>query len=429
MADRMRNRDETRATAAQTKRPRVIALALIGAISFWPTLSNAAEFPDRMPSREEMWQIILDQQQQIEALEKRQRALEGQQAETDQKVEATGDLVEQVSVARATGSGGGWWERTQLGGYGELHYNGGDTDDVDFHRFVLFASHQFNDRIRMFSELELEHAFSGTGIGEVELEQAFIEYDINDETRARTGLFLLPLGILNETHEPPTFFGVERNPVEKNIIPTTWWEAGLGVTGQMGAGLSYDLALHSGLEVPIAGSKAFLVRSGRQKVAKATAKDPAVTARLKWTGLPGIELAASGQWQRDITQGALNAEAFLFETHANIHRGPFGLRALYARWDIDGPIVELIGRDKQYGWYVEPSYRFETNIGEMGLFTRFSQWDNEAGNGLSSQFQQIVMGLNFWPHPDVVLKVDYELQRNAAKSDDNLLNLGVGFQF
>ena len=125
-----------------------------------------------------------------------------------------------------------WFNNTTIGGYGELHYQnrsvegGSHKEEVDFHRFVLFFGHEFTDNLRFFSELELEHSFikdtdDGSSGGEVELEQAYLEYDFNQSASAKAGLFLMPVGIINETHEPNTFYGVERNEVEKNIIPTT----------------------------------------------------------------------------------------------------------------------------------------------------------------------------------------------------------------
>ena len=98
-------------------------------------------------------------------------------------------------------------------------------NQIDFHRWVLFLNHRFNDSITLYSELELEHSLSGDGKnGEVELEQAYLDFAFGKGLHAKAGLFLLPVGILNETHEPNTFFGVERNPIEKEMIPTTWWE-------------------------------------------------------------------------------------------------------------------------------------------------------------------------------------------------------------
>ena len=72
------------------------------------------------------------------------------------------------------------------------------------------------------------------------------------------------------------------------------------------------------------------------------ADEPAVTGRLKYTGVPGLELAGALQYQSDITQesGDDAEEAVLAEAHAVVSRGPFALRALYARWDIEGDAVE-----------------------------------------------------------------------------------------
>ncbi|MGH8245421.1 MAG: porin, partial [Gammaproteobacteria bacterium] len=373
---------------------------------------GAALAQDQQPSPEEMWRIIQQQQQEIESLKSRQ-------SETDEKVEAAGERIEEVAAKEPAGGGmvEGWWNRTSVGGYGEMHYNGGSRDEIDFHRFVLFFGHQFSDRIRFFSELELEHSLAGDSEpGEVELEQAFVEFDISDRIQARAGLFLLPVGILNETHEPPTFFGVERNIVETNIIPTTWWEGGVGGRAVLGRGFSADLAVHSGLSVD---TTTFLIRGGRQKVAEAPAEDPAITGRIKWTGMPGVELAFSAQYQDDLTQGVLDIDATLLETHANIRRGPWSLRALYARWDLGGDQPRAVGRDEQYGWYVEPGYIFTTGKGEVGVFARYSEADNTVGDSTDSKLRQTDVGLNYWPHPQVVLKADYQFQSVPAGMVDD----------
>ncbi|MBL4783751.1 MAG: porin [Porticoccaceae bacterium] len=329
-----------------------------------------------------------------------------------------------------------WADKTSIGGYGELHYNnlsgkGGasDKDEIDFHRFVLFFGHEFNEDVRFFSELELEHSISGDGkAGEVELEQAYIDFDLNEQHTARAGLFLLPVGIINETHEPPTFYGTERNPIEKNIIPATWWAAGAGLHGELGAGFSYDAYVHSGLAVP----DSFSIRSGRQKVSKAAANDPAVTARLKYTGIPGVELAVTTQHQQDMGQGLVTGldSGNLIETHAIWNTGPFGIKALYAMWDIDGSAVKAAGADKQEGFYIEPSYRISD---KFGVFARFNQWDNKAGSNSGaakdSEKEQWDVGINYWPHEDVVIKADYQYQNNDNDADQNGLNVGLGYQF
>ena len=217
-------------------------------------LASTAMAQNATPTLEEMWSIIQQQQAQIAALqaelaETREGvdATNEKVAESEARIEATGDFVESLAVADMGGS------KTSISGYGELHYNNiradsGDQQEIDFHRFVLFFGHDFTDRIRFFSEFELEHSLAGDGEpGEVELEQAYVEYNLGNETHAKTGLFLVPVGIINETHEPPTFYGVERNDVESIIIPSTWWEAGAGIRGNLAGGFSWDAAFHSGL--------------------------------------------------------------------------------------------------------------------------------------------------------------------------------------
>ena len=403
------------------QRPVVVCLSGLAAGLFTSGLAFAQ---DREPSPEEMWGIIQQQQREIEGLKARQSA-------TDEKVEATADRIEEVTVKEpAGGMVEGWWNKTSIGGYGEMHYNGGDQDQIDFHRFVLFFGHQFTDRIRFFSELEVEHSLVGESKpGEVELEQAYLEFSLTDRIQSKVGLFLLPVGILNETHEPPTFFGVERNIVETNVIPTTWWEGGVGAHADLGAGFSTDVAVHSGLKVATTGSSAFLPRGGRQKVANAVAEDPAVTGRIKWTRIPGVELAVTAQYQDDLTQGQ-DVDAVLLETHASIRRGPWWLRALYARWELGGDLPKAVGRDEQYGWYVEPGYIFGTAKGDVGVFARYSQVDNTAGDTTDSKIKQTDVGLSYWPHPQVVLKADYQfVDVPAGQIGDDRINLGVGFMF
>ncbi|PCH83103.1 MAG: porin [Piscirickettsiaceae bacterium] len=382
-----------------------------------------------------------DLAKRLDTLESQNKQLLQENTNLRASVKATdkkADAAVAASEAIADSAGGiqklaAFADKTTIGGYGELHYNnlsgkGGasDKDEIDFHRFVLFFGHEFNDDIRFFSELEVEHSIAGDGKnGEVELEQAYIDFDLNDQHTARAGLFLLPVGIINETHEPPTFYGTERNPIEKNIIPATWWAAGAGLHGQLGEGFSYDAYVHSGLAVP----SSFKIRSGRQKVSKAKANDLAATGRLKYTGIPGLELAISAQYQQNMGQGLVAGldDGNLIETHAIWSTGPFTLKALYARWDIDGTAIEAAGADKQKGFYLEPSYKVSE---KLGLFARFNQWDNKAGSNASdSEKEQWDIGVNYWPHEDVVIKADYQYQNNDDGKDQNGLNIGLGYQF
>lgn len=326
-----------------------------------------------------------------------------------------------------------------VGGYGELHYNnldnnnptGTDKNQVDFHRFVLMFQHDFNERIRFFSELELEHTLvedtaDGSNSGAIELEQGYIEFDFSNTQSTRAGLFLIPVGIINETHEPTTFYGVERNPVENKIIPTTWREAGASYNQYFENAVSFDVAIHSGLNVSTTN---YAIRGGRQQVSNATANDLAYTARLKWTGINGLELASTLQYQADVTQGTDPGAgaATLIEAHAIWQTGPVTLRALYATWDLDGSGPASVGANKQRGWYAEPSYKINK---QWGVFARYSEWDNTAASATDSKTTQSDVGFNYWPHEHVVLKFDYQDQSTPANTNEyDGFNLGVGYQF
>src|SRR6187549_3191956 len=85
---------------------------------------------------------------------------------------------------------------TAISGYMDFHFNKREFEDgrLDFHRFVLLITHRFSDRIRFVSELELEHALV-EGLepaGELELEQAYVDFLLSRRFNVRTGIMLMP---------------------------------------------------------------------------------------------------------------------------------------------------------------------------------------------------------------------------------------------
>lgn len=344
-----------------------------------------------------------------------------------------------VAAAEQPGATGSAFGNTTLGGYGEAYFKriDGEKDEFDAYRLVLFVGHTFNDKVRFSSELEIEHAYvkdntSGTATsGYVALEQLFLEYQYLPKHRVAAGQLLVPVGILNETHEPDTFYGTFRAPVEREIIPSTWFETGLMASGEIISGLSYDAMLSSGLKND--GSKA--IKEGRQRGSKADGSDLAYTARIKYTGISGFEWGATWHHQTDMSQGSpkvanQNLDADLLETHIAVKKDIFGLRALYAKWDVNK--AALVAADTKYaeqeGWYIEPSIKVLPNL---GIFARYSEWDNTAADSVSSNWQEASLGLSFWLDERAVVKAD--LQRrddpDGSKIDKNGFNVGIGFSF
>jgi hypothetical protein len=416
----------------------------------------AQEVPQELPSQSEMWQIIQAQQQQIEALSAMVRANQtevsttrtelasakteaasakaeastalAQLKTTQQQVEATSVAVEEFG--ESSFGAPGWWEKTSVGGYGELHanFNNGADNKIDFHRFVLFFNHEYNDWITLYSELELEHSIAGEGQGgEVELEQAFVRMDWTEQFSTDAGVFLMPVGILNETHEPNTFYGVERNNVEKYILPSTWWEGGIKGSYRTENGFTFDGTISSGLDVTDG-----YIRGGRQKVSKATNDEAALAARVKYTGIAGLEVAASVFYQDDLDQSTdADYSGLLSTVHAVYSKGGFSMRALYSRWDLDGDIDS--NAEEQYGYYIEPSYRWELSekYGDLGVYARFSDYEYFDGKLYKNKIYEV--GVNYWPTDNVVFKLDYQDTNDADQYQkdgiDSIVNLGVGYQF
>ena len=414
-----------------------ITVLFMASLSAQPSRANT-------PTLEELWALVQAQQAEINALkaqvetqqlELSERAAEVAEVKTENEaqsmqLEATLDYLETSPLAQAAPA-------VSIGGYGELHYNNLDSgNEIDYHRFVLYFGHAFTENLSFYSELELEHALAGEGApGEIELEQAFVQWDFSPSHRIRAGMMLVPVGFLNETHEPDTFYGVERNSIEKNVIPTTWWEAGASLSGEVTSTLKYDFMLHSGLALDLdhpSAKKQTNIRSARQKVSEATAEALAYSGRLEWQPNASLKIGGTVQYQADLTQGAgaggaKDIDGLLIESHIEAFAGPFSLRALYARWDLDDAIAVInAGSEKQLGWYVEPRYRISDRL---GLFARYGEFDLQAGqNAMDSQNETIDVGLNYWIHETVVIKADIQRYRFAGETNRGF-NIGVGYSF
>ena len=368
-----------------------------------------------------------------ESLEDLRAELAKQKAQIAAQQSQLEALATAVENQKATASN----SATTVGFYGEVHYNSFKEPDpaigknnVHAHRAVILLSHAFNDNLRFYSEIEFEGAADSSEI-ETELEQLFIDWRVHPKLALNIGQFLLPVGLLNESHEPNVFYGVERNPVEEKIIPATWWEKGVMVRAVPAEGLAVDLAVHNGLrgDINTLGGADGL-REFRQEFGGSRAEDLAYTLRVKYQVINGLELAASFQQQENITQShdlvvGGKASAQLMTAHVDCHWQGFGLRVLGAQWDIDNAVAKATGADKLSGFYVEPSWKVTDKI---GVFARYNQWNTAANQVGKSDDEQLNVGVNYWIDPRVVLKADIQNTNQKNKAGDGF-NLGVGLSF
>ena len=357
-------------------------------------------------------------------------------------------------------SGGrlGAQERTTVGGYGEVHYTNATGPNTPgratLRRFVVYLAHGFNDRLSFRSELEVEDARVEPGgtAGELEIEQAFLDYRLADWLTLRTGLVLVPVGIINETHEPPTFNGVARPGFDNDVLPTTWREIGVGAVGTIpgGSGLSYRVYLVNGLRAQgfAAGQG---IREGRQEGQDATFANPSLTGRLEWAR-PGLKLGGSfwygGSAGADsaLGSGSFDAPVALVSADARYDVGAASFRAVVANISlrdaraIDARYGTAVG-SRIAGGYVEGAYNLlhalaPASSQKLNAFARHERYDTQADvpagvtRDASLARRITTLGLTYKPTWNTAFKGDYQLIRNAGGvGEHEVLSLGVGYQF
>jgi hypothetical protein len=347
-----------------------------------------------------------------------------------------------------------------IGGYGEMLYQNfsseredgapsGRIDEIDFLRAIVYVGYKFNDRILVNSEIEFEHASTGGG-GEASVEFAYVDFSLRPEIGIRGGLLLVPVGFINELHEPPIFYGARRPEVEQAIIPTTWRENGAGVFGSAGL---FEYRAYAVAGLASSGFTSAGIRGGRQKGARSKAADFAFTGRLDLAGIPDLLLGASF-FTGDSGQGAtvggqsVGGRVSLFDLHAQYRRRGLYFRGLYVKGSIaDAALIDAqngltgdrsVGED-QFGWYLEAAYDLMTLAprGDWAVapYLRFERLDPQedvppgfAKNPATNR-SVLTVGLDVKPISRVVVKADYQWIANDAFTGVDQFNLALGFLF
>ena len=375
----------------------------------------------------------------------------GGQAPAGRAQAATTSVASAAPVAAPQGP------TTVIGGYGEINYNRPlkrtQNSQLDMRRFVIGLQHRIDDRTKIVSELEVEHAVSSASDpGEVEVEQAYIERQLSPTLAARGGLFLMPVGLLNENHEPTAYYGVERNFVETAIIPTTWREAGAQLVATLDNGLTLQGGLVTSFDITkwdatSAEGRESPLGSIHQEAALAKARNVAVFGAANWRGVPGLLVGASvfsggaSQGQADYARARIT----LADLHARWTPGKWDLSALYARGGISNTAalnLPLVGSatliPKNFsGGYVQAAYKlWSSGDYQLSPFVRYERFNTASsyaylGSGITPDPDKAesvaTIGANLWITPTIVLKADY--QRFKINTLANRVNLGLGWSF
>lgn len=358
-----------------------------------------------------------------------------------------------------------------IGGYGEILYENfsaeredgspsGATDQLDALRAIVYVGYKFSDRILFNSEVEFEHATTSDGVGEVSVEFAYLDYFLTDDIGLRGGLLLLPMGILNEIHEPPTFLGTERPVTEQAILPSTWRENGIGLFGRA-RGLDFRAYLVNGLDAVGGGSSAASgfgasgLRGGRQKGGKAVAEDLAGVVRLDYTGTLGlmvgtsVYIGESGQNAPSPLEAGetIGARTLIWEGHAQYRAHGLDLRGLFALADVDD-VAELnrarglegsasIG-ERLLGGYVQVGYDVLHRTRTTHQLLPYLRWErldtqDEVPEGFGADPANdrtiVSIGAAWKPIPGFILKSDYQIHENGADTAVDQFNVALGYLF
>ena len=314
-------------------------------------------------------------------------------------------------------------DKVSFGGYGKMDYtnyidNDGKTNTLDIYRFILYVGYQFSDNIKLVSELEWEHGGREKTGGYGIVEQAYLDFKVNEALNFKVGHVLVPVGMVNLYHEPTAFYTVARPETEKYIIPSTWHENGVMVHGQM-AGFSYQAGVLAGLNATKKdGSTVSNIRSMRQNGQKSKAEDFGFVGRLDYRA--AMFNVGGSYYTGDAGQGVAGVEVTttVAEIHAGFNYAGFNIKGIYAINEIDG---NQGTNTEGAGYYAMAGYT-------IGDFTPFAQYEAYSTDTTKDDIKITTLGVNYNPTPNVVLKADYVLRDNRG-TDDNRFELGMGYNF
>jgi len=346
-----------------------------------------------------------------------------------------------------------------LGGYGEAYYKsyvddkGSSKNTGDYTRFIIYAGYKFSKNIIMNAEIEYEHGTTGSNFqgkrGSVSLEFGYLDFLLSKYANLRAGIMLVPMGFINEMHESPLFHGNIRPDVERNIIPTTWREMGIGLYGNLTPKLQYKLYLLNGLNAKKFGNGQPL-RSGRQKGNRVLFEDPAIIGRLDYTPVRGLLVGGSfyygnsGQNQ-DFGGEELEVKTQLYDVHIQYKYRGFEFRTLGTvgyvsdTEKLSADIGKTVG-ERFYGAYGEVAYNFlplilpetEQYLAPFFRYSKYNANDKVAGSLVADKSLDtdlITTGFTYKPVPNLAIKFDYKNYRVASGRKADEINVGFGFLF
>ena len=353
-----------------------------------------------------------------------------------------------------------------VGGYGEISYNGysnnSSRNQMDLKRFVLSINKTFNEKLSFNGEAEWEHAITSAGDkGEAGIEQAYLNYQVSQSLNLKVGLFLMPFGFLNESHEPPVFYGVERNDVETRIIPATWREGGISLAGTTDSNFDWSVGVVTGFDVAKFENQSKPLGTIHQELQLAKARDLSYFATLNYKVpgfIAGVDIFAGKSVQGDAdfiadptkpSFAGLSGLITLADVHTRYQQNGWDVQALLAKGTVgDADQIDQVIQaynianakslafvpSEFYGWFVQTAYEFRlSHEATFAPFARYEAFNTQSKvpTGFTASAANTdrvtTAGVSYKPITQVVFKADYQNYNDNSAS--NRFNLGMGYMF
>jgi hypothetical protein len=288
---------------------------------------------------------------------------------------------------------------------------------------------------------------------------------------------LLPVGLLNEFHEPPLFWTVERPVLQNKVIPSTWSGAGAGLYGTPFQGVNYRLYVVNSIQsvrekgfssghMGAGGASGFFkasngIRNGRSFVDDVIAEDFAVVGRVELTNLfKGLQVAGSfytGETTHDIIDEG--GRTTLLEADVQYRWNWFQMNATYAHIFIDdaadinnfrnsagapgddNTIDSGITPNEIYGWNVQAGVHVPQMFGwdtrqDFVPYFLYEMIDLQAdipdGFGpKNSKLSEDILtfGFSYLPIPNVALKFDFQQVWYGNDTKTETANMAVSYMY
>jgi len=423
----------------------IIIILVISAFAVHPV------FADEVQELKAMVQELKnDYESRIKTLEAKIERLEASQ---DQKVaELREEIKEGTLNVDYVGRYGGPFEkgglvvevpsgssRVTIGGYMDHEFENFENTDSTFdqHRYVINIGAEIGERVRFYSEYEIEHGGpNASGGGEAKVEQAWVDYLIEDWINLRAGAVLVPFGRLNLYHDSDLRDLTDRPLVARDIIPTTWTESGAGFYGEVNPVigeyedllLSYETYVVNGLNDGFSDTG---LRGARGSLSSDNNNSKAVVGRLVASPFIGHEIGFSGYWGKYNNVND-NISGTAVDWLSNW--GPLEVLGEYAHFDVDEPdftpgsatdvAKTLDGYRIQANYHFWPGFLDDSFLGrsfENPTFTLVNRYgwakiddDSDATSG-DNEESRYTLGLNYRPLESWVFKTEY--QWNATENE------------